>query len=119
MILRVLTQPFRNQWKNGWDFDNLCPKDTLYMDPKAQERPIHLFSQDAMPFYWMSQLLLTHMTGSQVTLQGENVPASSPRRWADELEEGEGQRRLSDIDLAATFMTAKGVADPFFMENVQ
>lgn len=66
-----------------------------------------------MPFWWMCQLLVTHINGTtQSPLGGEVIPGLSPR-FVEEAEDGEGLRRLKDIDLAATFATAKSLADPF------
>jgi hypothetical protein len=48
---------------------------------------------------------------------GDNIPGSSPR-FIEEAEDGEGLRRLKDIDLAATFATAKSLADPLSTSNI-
>ncbi|KAF8319372.1 hypothetical protein DL93DRAFT_182816 [Clavulina sp. PMI_390] len=118
-LIRVRLFGYFVQWKNGWEFDTLCPKTPFFVNPESDARPIALFNQDAMPFYWMCQILLTHMSGGTNTPTSTPGPSGvmgpSPRRWVDEREDGEGQRRLVDIDLAATFATAKSVADPFTM----
>jgi len=121
-IVELLTRLLvpRNQWKNGWEFDSLCPKDTFAppidsqgAPPPSAGGPTRLFNQDAMPFWWTCQMLVTHMNGTTQSLfGGENAPGSSPR-FADETEDGEGLRRLKDIDLATTFGTARSLADSF------
>jgi len=113
------------RWKNGWDFDALCPKgesaspiDTQGASPPSAGGPTRLFNQDAMPFWWTCQLLITHMNGTTHSLfRGDNLPGPSPR-FVEETEDGEGLRRLMGLDLAATYADAKTLADPFGKMNI-
>lgn len=101
----------------------LCPRDDGSI-PEASFAPttetlnpnpeVRIFHQDALPFWWMCQLLLNHMNGN-----GEGMAPffeggePTPPRWVDDIEDGEGLRRLTNIDLATTFATARSLADPF------
>jgi len=114
----------------------LCPKDLLNQDypevnassPSPKGPAVRLFNQDAMPFWWMAQLLLNHMNAkdkefSPSSSSSPNSDSASPgnaggieRRWEDDnddLEEGEGKRRLGGLDMPGLFQTAKSLADPY------
>jgi hypothetical protein len=106
------------QWKIGWDYDMACElersrRETRDHRPQHPQPETKYFIHDAMPFWWMSHLLLGHL--STVIDHQSNAPSAfyvgiTPIADVhDNREQGGGPNRFLGIDLGNMYHAARGI----------
>ncbi|KAF8344216.1 uncharacterized protein EI90DRAFT_3028766 [Cantharellus anzutake] len=95
------------RWKIGWDRDSLCNQANWGPDivSEAPKNDPKIFAHDAMPYWWMAHLLLTHLRSVQVppSRGGYDIV------FSDFSVDG-GPNRLIGVDLASMLQTARGLS---------
>jgi hypothetical protein len=77
---------------------------------------VTLFNEDALPFWWMAQILLNHINGTSMYLGGISPTELSfvpSMNTSMSMDHEDAINRLVGVDLASVFITSKTLANPW------